>query len=150
MHDRRHDGERAHRPPSPEEIATGGNFDLMDEVYAEDAVEYGAFGREFRGRDAIAESLRSFRAAFPDLRVTVDDAVARGDTVAFRGTVAGTHEGTFAGAEPTGESFEVNNAVFTRIEDGKIVDRWLHPDTFGLLRQVGLVPAPEGMPDGLR
>ncbi|MFC4550648.1 MULTISPECIES: ester cyclase [Halorussus] len=50
----------------------------------------------------------------------------------------------------TGRSFEANDAVFTRVEDGKTVERWLQPDTFGLLRQIGLVSAHGELPDELR
>ena len=128
----------------PEDIATGGNLDLILEVFAEDAVEHGPFGQEARGHDAIREFLQQYRTAFPDFSATVEDAVTEGDTVAMRVTLRGTHEGEFMGIEPTNESLEVGNMVFTRVEDGKIVERWLQPDTLGMLRQLGVVSPPVG------
>lgn len=130
----------------PEDIATAGNLDLIEEVYAEDAVEHGPFGRDVRGIESLTETMASYRDAFPDFSATVEDAVTQGDTVAMRVTVRGTHEGEFLGVEPTNRSFEVQNMVFTRIENGKIVERWVQPDTLGMLRQLGIVTGPAGLP----
>ncbi|MDS0294828.1 ester cyclase [Halogeometricum luteum] len=125
----------------PEDVATGGDLDLIDELYAEDAVEHDPFG-EHRGRERIKESVGAFVGAFSDFSATVEDVVAEGDTVAMRVTLRGTHDGPFMGLEPTGERVEVSNAVFTRIEDGKIAERWVHPDALGLLRQLGASEIP--------
>lgn len=125
----------------PEEIATGGEIELVEEAFAEDAIEHGPFGQDVHGRDAIKEELTSYREAFPDFSATVEDVVVDGDTVAMRVTLRGTHEGEFMGWEPTNRSFEIQNMVFTRIEDGKIAERWLQPDTLGMLQQIGALPA---------
>ena len=126
----------------PEDIATEGKFDLIEEVFAEDAVEHGAFLQDARGIDEIRTGLERFRSAFPDFRAAVEDAVTQGDTVAMRLTIRGTHQGEFMATEPTNKSFEVGVMVFTRIEDGKIVERWVQPDLFGLMQQLGVVELP--------
>jgi predicted ester cyclase len=86
--------------------------------------------------------MSAFLAAFPDFEATVEDIVAEGDTVAMRVTLRGTHDGPFMGVEPTGNPFEVRNMVFTRIEDGKIAERWVQPDTLSLMQQLGAVELP--------
>lgn len=109
-------------------------------MFAADAVEHGPFSEEpIRGRERRKEQLETVLAAFPDFEATVEDVVAEGDTVAMCVTLRGTHEGEFMGIEPTGKSFEVQNMVFTRIEDGKIVERWIQPDMLGMLQQLGVV-----------
>ena len=130
----------------PEDIATEGNLDLVEDVFTEDAVEHAPFGQEARGIEEIRESLRSWLEAFPDFSATVEDAVTEGDMVAMRVTLRGTHEGSFMGMDPTNEAFEIENMVFTRVEDGKVAERWLQPDTLGLLQQLGIVSPPGGMP----
>jgi len=125
----------------PEEIATAGNTAAVAEVYAADAVEHAPDG-DYEGHAAITENMADILAAFPDFEATVDDIVAEGDTVAMRVTLRGTHEGEFMGVEPTGRSVEIENMVFTRIEDGKITERWLRPDMFGLMSQLGVVDVP--------
>lgn len=129
----------------PEEIATEGNIELVEEVYAEDAVDHLPFGNDARGIGQIKEALQIYRTAFPDFTATVNEAVTQGDTVAMRVTLSGTHEGQFMGMEPTNKSFETQNMVFTRIEDGKIVERWVQPDTLGMLVQLGIVSPPSGV-----
>jgi steroid delta-isomerase-like uncharacterized protein len=129
----------------PEEIATEGKLDVIPEVFAEDAIEHDPLGRDLHGVDAIQEALSGYRQAFPDATATVEDTVTEGDTVAMRVTLRGTHEGPFRGLEPTNRSFEIQNLVFTRIEGGKIVERWTQADTLGMLQQLGIVSPPEGM-----
>lgn len=130
----------------PEDIATEGRLDLIPEVFVRDAVEHGPFGQEVRGVDALREVLDNYLTAFPDFSATVEEVVTEGDTVAMRVTLRGTQEGEFMGIEPTDEVFEIQNMVFTHIQNGKIVERWVQPDTLGLLQQLGVVSGPAGMP----
>jgi predicted ester cyclase len=60
----------------------------------------------------------------------------------MRVTLRGTHEGDLMGIEATGKPFEIANAVFTRIEDGKIVERWIQPDMLGFMQQTGVIESP--------
>ena len=122
----------------PERVFAEGDLDLLDELYAEDAIEHNPFG-DMHGRAAIRESYEGFITAFPDIEQEVEDVVAEGDTVAMRLTAHGTHEGPMMGLEPTGREIEVQQTVFTRVEDGEIVERWLHPDNLGMLQQLGVV-----------
>lgn len=124
----------------PEELATDADLDLVEELYAEDAVEHDPFGSH-SGQTEIRESLERVLGAFPDMTATVEDVVGEGDLVAMRVTLRGTHEGPFMGVEPTGRTIEVGNNVFTRLDDGRIVERWIQPDTLGLLRQLGVDPS---------
>lgn len=126
----------------PEDIATEGNLDLLDEVFTKDAVEHGPFGDD-QGREAIRKSFEKFVETFTDLSATVEDIVAEADTVVMRVTLRGTHEGEFMGVEPTGKTVEMQNIVFTRIDDGRIVERWMQPDILGLGQQLGMTLSKE-------
>ena len=125
----------------PEEVATERDLDLIDEICAEDVVDHSPLG-ETSGREELKEQIESLRTAFEDFSATVEDIVAEGDTVAMRVLLRGRHTGAFMGVEPTGREFEVENAVFTRIEDRKIVERWVQPDMLGLFAQLGIVEPP--------
>lgn len=70
--------------------------------------------------------------------------VAEGDTVALRAIDRGTHDGAFMGIEPTGREVEYPATAFFRMVDGKIVERWVQPDLFGLVRQLGVIDPLEG------
>lgn len=126
----------------PEEVAATGDVDLIDEICAEDVADHSPLG-EVRGREELKAQMRRIRAAFSDFTATVEDTVSEGDTVAMRVTLRGTHDGEFMGVEPTDNRFEVQNMLFTRIEDGRIVERWVAPDMLGMFRQLGIVDLPE-------
>ncbi|WP_408960502.1 ester cyclase [Natrinema sp. 74] len=125
----------------PEDIFGDGNLDLLDELYAADAVDHNAFGDQ-EGRTAIRESYEAFLTAFPDVSQTVEDVVVDGDTVAMFITSRGTHEGALWGIEPTGREIEVQQMAFVRFEDGMIAERWFLPDNFSLLHQLEIVDFP--------
>lgn len=125
----------------PEEVATEGRLDVIDEICAADIRDHSPFGEE-RGREKLMEQAEYLHAAFADLTATVEDAVAEGDTVALRVTVRGTHEGEFMGIEPTGNSFEIPGVVVLRFEDGQVAEAWVNIDALGLLVQLGVVTPP--------
>ncbi|MBV0902257.1 ester cyclase [Haloarcula salina] len=125
----------------PEAVATEGDLDRLDDICADDVVDRSPLG-VVEGPAALKEQLAGVRVAFGEFSATVEDIVAEGDTVAMRVTLRGTHRGEFMGAEATGKAVEVQNMVFTRIEDGLIAERWVQPDTLGLMVQVGAVDPP--------
>ena len=131
----------------PEQILTEGKLDLVEELFAKNAVDRAPLGKD-TGWDEIRTGMETMRRAFPDLAATVEDAVSEGDTVSMRITLRGTHEGEFMGHEPTGETIEIGSMIFTRIVNGKIVERWAQPDTLGLFQQLGIIATPTGQGGG--
>lgn len=125
----------------PEAVFDDTDLDLLDDLYAPDAVDYNPFGSQ-EGVAAIRESYEAFLSAFPDIRQTVERSVTHGDTVALHITSRGTHEGPLWGIEPTGTEIEVQQMAFFRIEDGVIAERWFLSDNLTLLRQLGVVDFP--------
>ena len=82
-----------------------------------------------------------FRAALSNMEVVVEDLIAEGDRVVDRITVRGTHIGELMGVPPSGKRFEMQEMHIARIVNGKIVERWTLVDMFGLLQQIGGIPA---------
>lgn len=82
-----------------------------------------------------------FRAAFPDLRITIDDLMAQGDKAAARVTFRGTQQGEFQGIPATGKSFTMGAIGILRFKAGEIVEHWATLDLLGLLTQLGIAPA---------
>lgn len=125
----------------PEEVASKGDVNLIDEICAVDIIDHSPLG-EVHGRDELKAQIESLRGAFGDFSATVEEAIGESDIVAMRVTLRGVHEGEFMGVEPTGTEFEVENMVFTRIEDGQIAERWVQPNMLGLLQQLGAIELP--------
>jgi hypothetical protein len=68
-------------------------------------------------REEQKELLHSFRNAFPDATLTVEEVIAEWDTLAFRSTFRGTHQGAFLGINPTGRRVEVGLVDMPKITD---------------------------------
>jgi steroid delta-isomerase-like uncharacterized protein len=90
--------------------------------------------------DAWAGFIAAFAAAFPDLRLTVEDSVAAGDKVAARVTFRGTHRGEFQGIPPTGQQVTFSSIELNRMEGDKLAEHWVELDLLGLLQQLGAIP----------
>ena len=112
----------------------------FESVYAEDVTHPGL--KIDGGVGELQSILDVWLQAFPDLEHTVDAMVAEGDWVATRFTVTGTHEGVFQGIEPTGETSAIPGMAMERVENGKIVERWLVEDLLSFYTQLGAVDPP--------
>jgi predicted ester cyclase len=94
------------------------------------------------GSEGFKMVVGMFKNGFPDLRVTIEGAVAEGDRVATRGYFSGTHKGEFNGIPATGKSVKVTYLDIWRLENGKAVENWVQMDMMGLMQQLGVMPAP--------
>ena len=123
-----------------EEISKG-NLAVVDELIAADVVDHSPFVPEQApGRQGTLALFTMIRAAFPDLRVTVEDMAAEGDKVVARGAFSGTHKGEFMGIAPTGKQITIRVIEIVRIAGGKMVEHWNVVDSLGMMRQLGAVP----------
>jgi steroid delta-isomerase-like uncharacterized protein len=94
------------------------------------------------GPRALVDYLDPFYDAMPDWQITQDFILAEADRVASRGTITGTHSGTFMGVPPTGKKVSWTGIIIFRLdEEGKIIERWQDFDAFGMLQQLGVIPA---------
>ncbi len=98
-------------------------------------------GTTQQGLDTYRGIVAADMKAFPDLKWTVEDMRAEGDTVAIRYTMTGTHEGPFAGVEATGKKVHAESFAFYRLSHGKIVERRAQLDMLTILQQLGAIPA---------
>jgi steroid delta-isomerase-like uncharacterized protein len=125
-----------------EDVFSEGNLALLEELIAPDCLQTGpsAFPGLPPGPEGKKMVVMVYRAAFPDIRFTVDEQVAEGKTVMTRWTAHGTHKGELAGIPPTDESVSISGVTVDRVVDGKIVTSWSLSDQFGLLQQLGVIP----------
>lgn len=130
-----------------EETFNNGDFALVDQLIAPDAVNHDpaepAHMRGLRGPQVLRRTVQMYRAAFPDVRMTVDDVIAAGDKVVVRWHSEGTHRGDLEGLAPTGARGSVTGISIDKWKDGKVVESWTEWDNLGLARQLGAAP-PEG------
>lgn len=125
------------------EIFDSGDLDALDEIIGANAIDHDAQNphADVRGPEGSKRSIAMYRAAFPDLRIKVEDQIAEGDMVVTRWTATGTQEGDLPGLPATGNKSTVSGIAIERFEDGKITEAWTNWDTLGMLQQLGVVPA---------
>lgn len=126
-----------------DEVWSEGHLDVIDELIADDfvATVVGA-PEQIRGPQGFREFVVMYRKAFPDLRLTVDEQFAEGDTVVTRWTATGTNEGELMGMPATGKQATTAGININRVSGGKLIEGWGLFDQLGLLQQIGAVPVP--------
>lgn len=123
-----------------EDLWSGGNVGALSEIVAEDFVDHQAPAGGPSGREGLAELVRVWRSAFPDMRESVEHLVAEGDMVVGHFTMRGTHEGEFMGVPPTGRSVTMSGVDVVRVRDGRISELWYAEQMLELMQQLGAVP----------
>ena len=122
-----------------------GSLAALDDYLAADYQRYVSPTAPPLSLEGQNQRLAGFRAAFPDIKLTLEDVFAEDDHVVFRSTMRGTNEGGVQGIPPTGARVTVALLDMVRIRDGRIVEQWGGPDVLDLLRQLGAtVSAQEG------
>lgn len=129
------------------EVLTGGNLDLVPEIYAPDFVDHSPFG-ETKTPDGMYAYINNLRTAMPDLSVETQVILAEDDYLAGRFIVTGTFTGelmTPAGAVPgNGNAVVVPvNHIWIVNDDGLLQESWTEFDNLSFLMQVGVIPMPE-------
>jgi steroid delta-isomerase-like uncharacterized protein len=120
-----------------------GDFSSIDELVASDYVGYDPAEPEaIKGPAGVKANFEKYKAGFSNARITVEEQIAEGDTVATRWVGRGTHDGEIAGIAPTGKEVTVTGFTFSRLENGKVVEEHQVWDALGMLVQLGAVPAP--------
>lgn len=117
-----------------------GDTGVFDESIADSVLFHYAGSPREMTRGEMSEIVLRWREAFPDLRMDIQELVIRQDLAAARLTLTGTHEGPWAGAEPTGKQVSMALMMFFRFEDGKMVELWESDDQLGFRRQLGIIP----------
>jgi predicted ester cyclase len=111
-----------------EEAWGKGNLAAVDEFIAADYVMYPLASGLPPGPEGTKRAITTYRTAFPDLQVTVDDIFAAGDRVAFRWSFRGTHLGDWLDIPPTGNHMAATGISVYRMTGGKVVENWTSID----------------------
>jgi steroid delta-isomerase-like uncharacterized protein len=91
----------------------------------------------------VIDFFRMQLAAFPDLRMNVEDLVADGAKVVARVALSGTNRGAFMDMPATGKSVNVQLVdIFLFGDDGLVLEHWGVLDALALMQQLGVVPTP--------
>jgi predicted ester cyclase len=127
------------------EIYNSTNLDLLEEVLAADFIAHTLLPGLPPGLDGARSVHEKTMATWPDQSVTTEDLIAEGERVVERWTQTQTHTGVpiFGAPANTGKKLRITGISIYRIANGKIVEHWAESDLYGLMVQLGVIPAPE-------
>lgn len=83
----------------------------------------------------------AYYAAFSNSGIIIEDMVAEGDRVAFRGVVRAIHTAPFMGTPASGKQIAVPVIGMAFIAGGKVAEWWNSPDRLSWMQQIGAVPS---------
>jgi steroid delta-isomerase-like uncharacterized protein len=125
-----------------EEVWNKGRSEAIDEMFACEGIAHGLAdqsGNELCGPEGFKPFFESFRNAFPDIRVTVEDTLVDGDRIAARCSVRGTHAGDGIGVAASNRPVAFTGICIVRVKDGKIVEAWNNFDFMTMFQQIGVM-----------
>lgn len=131
--------DRAVSRRSSEEVSGDGESDPSDALVTEAAVPRGRDAKVYQRTRGVRDWIETYRSAFPDLRVTVEEQVSEGEWVATRWTTRGTHEGELWGIPPTGKTFTISGVTVDRLVDGGLAEDLESWDARAMLEQLGVL-----------
>ena len=110
-----------------EEVQGGGNFEVFDELFADDFLDHTPQPGRTPDKDGARQLYKILRTAFPDFHAEIHWQLADGDRVTTYKTYHGTHRGEFLGVAPTGRKIQFETVDVMRVRDGKITEHWGWP-----------------------
>ncbi|MGC1416135.1 MAG: ester cyclase [Candidatus Acidiferrum sp.] len=124
-----------------EEVWNKGQVAVADELFASTYTHHDSSTPDLgRGPEGEKKRVALYRNAFPDIRFTVEDMLAEGETVVARWSCRGTHKGELNGIAPTGKQFNITGQSIARFTNGKMFEGYVNWDALGLMHQLGVVP----------
>jgi steroid delta-isomerase-like uncharacterized protein len=124
-----------------EEVVNNGNFSVLSELIHPNYV-YRSPDQEFYGPEGLKGFFTAYRAAFPDLKIEIDDLVAADEKVVISFSLTGTHKDDLMGIAATDKQVKVHGIVMSRFEEGKIIEEWEILDQLTMFQQLGIVSLP--------
>jgi steroid delta-isomerase-like uncharacterized protein len=120
-----------------EQFWNNGNPALINQLFAPNYQHHDPHNPEVYDLETYTRWLTALRAAFPDLRMHIDDIITEGNKVVLRWTIRGTHTGEYMGLLPTGQKMTLSGINVYYVADGKITEAWFNYDSVGMMGQLG-------------
>jgi steroid delta-isomerase-like uncharacterized protein len=108
--------------------------------HTEDMTSHEVFFPEPLTKEELEPFLHDWVHAYPDVKIETVNIKVDGDTVAVENVVSGTFKNDLRGVKATGRFYEVREAVFFEMENGKIKHERIYIDQKSIEEQLGTWP----------
>jgi predicted SnoaL-like aldol condensation-catalyzing enzyme len=113
---------------------------------AADFVEHTPWPGQEPGLEGLKKGFMQFKAAFPDLKITLNDVWTDGDIAIGHFTQTGTMTGPLGPMPATNKKMEIHGVDIVRIKDGKAVEHWGYQEDNKMAQQMGWAPPMDAGP----
>jgi len=119
-----------------------GNVDALDEIYAPEFVYHRPPLPDIVGLKAYKQTILDVRQSFTEVKLTFDEIIVEGDTIATRWTWQGKHAGQspFFPFPATGKEVKITGSSMSHMQGGKATEEWNHANWLGFFQLLGVVP----------
>ncbi len=125
-----------------ERLWGAGELEVVWRNYSPDVVDRMPIPGQLGGLPGMAQVVREFRAAMPDLRMTLRGTIVDGAHGCDWWTLTGTNTGPLFGRPPTGAPVEINGIDMIRSQDGRVAEIWHVEEMMRFEAQLGREPEP--------
>jgi len=115
-----------------------GDEALLQEAIAPNFTDHTLPSGRPQGPEGPAFASRRFRAAVPDLKVTVEKMIVAGDYVTVHMSFTGHFTSKFGQTQGKGQPVPFIATDLVKIENGRITDNWHIEDNLTLLQEMGV------------
>jgi predicted ester cyclase len=115
-----------------------GDETLLQEAIAPNFIDHTLPAGRPQGPQGPAFASRRFRAAVPDLKVTVEKIIVAGDYVTVHMNFTGHFTGRFGQTQGKGQPVPFIATDLVKVENGRITDNWHIEDNLALLQEMGV------------
>ena len=119
-----------------------GNFNDIHDILCEDfELRMTPQFESIPGIDSFMEEVTSWRKAYPDFNITIDETIYSNNALTLRWTITATNTGT-GSHPPTGKRIKVPGMSIFHFANGKIKDEWIASNNYYWLKQLGFTLSP--------
>ncbi len=132
-----------------EEAWNQGKMEVLDEHFAPEYIYHQSPFPDIEGLEAYKQLIADSRNAYPDLKLTIEEMIIKGDIAVVRGTFRGTNTGEsqLLGIPATGKQVAFKWCNVSHRMNGKITEEWNQVDWLGLMQQLGFTLTPPKPPE---
>jgi steroid delta-isomerase-like uncharacterized protein len=131
------------------EVWNTGNVDELDAIMDSNYIYHANKLPDVNGIDGLKKVLLSFRTAYPDLKLVLEDAIYSENKAVGRWHITATNTGA-GEMPPTGKSVDFWGIAILHISNGKLKEEWTAYDNQSLMEQLGFTTMPAESPKKMK
>lgn len=128
------------------EVWNTGNLDELDAIMDSNYTYHANNLPDVHGIDGLKKVITSFRTAYPDFKLVLEDELFSENKAAGRWHITGTNTGA-GEMPPTGKSVDFWGISILHVADGKLKEEWASYDNQSLMEQLGFTMMPPATPE---